>query len=408
MPEFSSWRVLSSLKQRNFRLYYLGQFISLNGSWMQNTAQAWLVYRLTGSSFMLGLAGFFGLLPILLFGLWGGVVADHFSRRRLFISAQVLALCQALILAVLTLGGWIQVWHVLVLAFMLGTVHAFEFPARHAFIAGLVPREDLPNAVALNSSLFNLGRFFGPAVAGLLVAWQGEGLVFLINAISFLAVVVAFSAMRLQTEPPRPAVRPRLADGLRFAWNHRSIRAALWLVGTASLVGMSSAVLLPVFAREIHGGGAEWLGLMLASSGAGALLSALSLAWYGRSLSQNRIAAVGIAAGLCWVVFSWLDNLPAAMLVLLLAGFCFTTLIASSNAFLQSQVDDAMRGRVMALFSVIFLGMAPLGQLAAGSLGAWIGAPLTVRLFGLFCTAGSLLVLQYGLRQAKQVEEHIV
>lgn len=397
----TDWRVLRSFRHRNFRLYYFGQFISLNGSWMQNTAQAWLVYRLSESSLMLGLTGFFGLLPILLFGLWGGVVADHFSRRKLFIGAQVLALFQALILAILTLGGWVQVWHVLVLAFVLGILHAFEFPARHAFVAGMVPKEDLPNAIALNSSLFNLGRFIGPAVAGVLIAWQGEGLVFLINALSFLAVVAAFFSMRLPDDPAGPARRPRLLDGLRFAWRHRRVRATLWLIGTASLLGMSNAVLLPVFARDVFAGGAERLGMLLAASGGGALLSAVWLAWHGRGLSPRNIAMIGVAAGLCWVAFSWQTRLAPAMSLLFLAGFAHTALIASSNAFLQSQVDDAMRGRVMALFSVIFLGMTPIGHLAAGSLAQFVGAPLTVRLFGLLCMTGAVLVLQFGLRDSR-------
>lgn len=385
-------RTLRSLRHHNFRLYYLGQLVSLNGTWMQHVAQAWLMYRLTGSSLMLGLAGAAALLPNLLFGLWGGVVADRVPRRTLLIAAQVLAMAQAFTLGVLTLGGWVTPAHILALAFLLGLVQAFEMPARHSFVAQLVPREDLPNAIALNSSLLHLARFIGPAVAGVLVAWMGEGLVFLVNGATFVAVLRALYAVRL---PPRPeegheaaAASGALAEGLRYAWEHPTIRAALAMVAVVSLLGSSSAVLMPVFAAEVFGSGPKSLGWLLGALGAGSLVGALTLARHGTVGGLERlIAAMGVMAGLAYVLFTTTHSLAWALAVLPLASFALTTLIASSNAYLQLHVPDRLRGRIMALFTVALHGMMPLGQVILGTAAELIGAPYTV------AAAGLLLVL---------------
>lgn len=384
-------RLFRSLRHRNFRLYYLGQLVSLNGTWMQHLAQAWLMYRLTESSFMLGLAGAAALLPNLLFGLWGGVIADRASRRTLLIAAQALAMGQALTLGVLTLGGWVTPAHILVLAFLLGLVQAFEMPARHSFVAQLVPREDLPNAIALNSSLFHLARFVGPAVAGVLVAWMGEGWVFLVNGLTFIGVLFALHAVRLPSPPAEERAAAggrRLVEGLRFAWGHSTVRAALLMVATASLFGSSSAVLMPVFAAEVFGSGAKSLGWLLGALGAGSLAGALMLAHRGTVGGLERlIAAMGVTAGIAYLVFAHTHSLVGALLVLPFSSYALTTLIASSNAYIQLNVPDRLRGRVMALFTLALHGMMPLGQALQGAAAELLGAPYTVAI------AGTLLAL---------------
>lgn len=393
--------LLRSFRHANFRLYFVGQLLSLHGTWMQSVAQAWLVYRLTNSSFMLGLVSFLNLAPVLLLGLFGGAVADRYSRFRLFWVTQTLAMLQAFTLGALTLSGHVQVVHILVLASLLGIVHAFEIPARHALVAGLVERAELPNAIALNSSLFNLARFLGPALAGALVAWLGEGPVFILNGLSFLAVLLALAAMR-----PRPAMHVRPSDtggggdiwaGLRFAWRQPALRWALSLVALISLVGTPYLVLMPVFAREVFGGGAQQLGLLVGAAGFGALVGALRLAQREHNAGLERvIVSSGLLAGIGLLLFSQAGSFALALAALPVVGFSITSLVAGTNTFLQLEAEDALRGRLMSLFSVVFLGFAPLGNLLAGSVAHQIGAPHTVAacaLIGLFGAAG----LGYGL-----------
>lgn len=391
-------RILRSLRHRNYRLYYLGQLVSMHGTWMQSVAQAWLVYRLTQSSFMLGLVSFVTLLPMLLLGLLGGVVADRLPRRRLLITAHALAMVQALVLGVLTLKGWIQVWQILLLAFWLGLVQAFETPARHSFVSEMVPREDLANAIALNSSVFNIARFLGPAIAGWLIALVGEGPMFLLNGVSFLAVIIGLLRMNLP-ETARPALKGstagHLGEGLRYAWSHATIRPALLMVALVSLAGASYLVLMPVLAKEVFGGGPETLGILYGAAGAGALVGALRLAHRAGVLGLERvIGSAGVIAGLALLVLSAAKGLWLALPTLAVAGFALTTLVASSNTFIQMLVPDALRGRLMALFSVVFLGLAPIGSLTAGSLAHALGAPATVGVFGLLCLVGAAVFLQ--------------
>ncbi len=397
-------RILRSLRHRNFRLYYFGQLVSLNGTWMQHLAQAWLMYRLTESSFMLGLAGAATLLPNLLLGLWGGVIADRVRRRTLLIVAQALAMVQAFTLGVLTLSGWITPVHILVLAFLLGMVQAFEMPARHSFVAQLVPRDDLPNAIALNSSLIHLARFVGPAVAGVLVAWMGEGLVFLVNGATFVAVLFALGAVRLPLHPEGregPIETGGLREGLRYARGHPTIRDALAMVAVVSLLGSSSAVLMPVFAAEIIGSGAKSFGWLLAALGAGSLVGALTLARRGTVGGLERlIAMMGVAAGLAYLLFTATHSLAGALVVLPLASYALATLIASSNAYIQLNVPDRLRGRTMALFTLALHGMMPLGQLMLGAVAEAVGASAAVRLSGLLLVAASTLYAAVRLRAA--------
>lgn len=387
-----------SLRHRNFRLYFFGQILSLLGTWMQSVAQAWLVYRLTDSSFMLGLVSFLNLAPVLVLGLAAGAVADRYSRYRLFWTTQTLAMLQAFVLGALTLSGYVQVNHILVLAALLGIIHAFEIPARHALVAGLVDRAELPNAIGLNSSLFNLARFLGPALAGVLIALLGEGPLFILNGLSFLTVLLALAAMR-----PRPAMHVRHTGGggpwagLRFAWRQRPLRYALALVALVSLAGTPYLVLMPVFARDVFGGGAQQLGLLVGAAGFGALLGALRLAQREHHQGLERVIVVsGVLAGIGLLLFSQADSFVFALATLPVTGFAITSLVATTNTFLQLEAEDGLRGRLMSLFSMVFLGFAPLGNLLAGSVAQHIGAPRTVAACGVICLIGAATI-GYGL-----------
>jgi MFS family permease len=382
-------QIARALRHRNFRRFFVGQLASLSGSWVQLTAQAWLVYRLTDSSFWLGLVAFVGLLPILLFGIPAGSVADRVSRHRLLLLVHTAALLQAVVLAALTLTGNVTVFQVMVLAALLGTTQAFEMPARQAFIAELVPREDLPNAIALNSALFNAARFIGPALAGVIVATAGEGWAFALNAASFAAIVIALLAMDGSVRAPR-TLSHRTGDGFWSGMHHvradPRLRGVMLMVMIASLVGLPFSLLMPVVAREIYGGAAGLLGALLAANGAGAFCAALWLAARARTEGQDlAIGAAAMGAGVALLLFASTPSPVLALLLLAAIGFAFTTLVASCNTALQLTAPDRLRGRIMALFSVLFVGLFPLGNLLAGSLAEWLGPRPVIALFGGCC-----------------------
>jgi len=371
---------------------------------MQNVAQAWLVYRLTQSSFMLGLVAFCGLFPVLLFSLVGGVVADRVNRHRLLILAHSLGLLQALVLAVITLGGWVQPWHIIVLSSILGVLHAFEMPARHSFIADMVPREDLPNAIALNSSAFNIARFMGPFMAGVFVGWWQEGPVFLINAVSFTAVLTGLLCMHVKPRDKTASTGSALShirEGLSFAWHQPMIRAGLMILSMFSIVGTSMTVLMPVFAHQVFFGQSEVLGMLLGSMGIGALTGAFILAY--RSTYhhlQVQIAAAGVVAGICLMLFPWMRVLLTAMPLLAIFGFCQTILAASINTLIQSLAPDQMRGRVMSIFSMVFIGLMPIGSLVSGYTAEKIGVDHTVLILGQICLLVSIIFMIYVTRKS--------
>jgi len=379
--------VLRSLRHRNFRLYYLGQLVSLNGTWMQSVAQSWLVYRITGSGTLLGLVGSLTLLPNLVLGFYGGWLADHFSRRHLLIIAQVLAMLQALLLGGLTLFGYLQAWHILVLALMLGLVQALETPVRQSFISQLVPREDLPNAIALNSSMFHLARFVGPAIAGLLIAWVGEGPVFLLNAFSFSAVLLSLFALRL----PEPVAKRRseadvhgIWSGLHFARRQPMILTLLAMVAAVSLLGSAMVVLMPIFVVKVYAQGPQTLGLLMAMLGAGSLSGALLLA--GRrdfNLLERRVALAAVAAACGLILFALNPWHGLALPILYGIGLAATTVFASSNTLIQMAVPDQLRGRVMALFSVSLQGMVSVGQLLMGGAADYLRVSVVVLVCGI-------------------------
>ena len=362
---------------------------------MQSVAQAWLAYRLTQSPALLGIVGFAGQVPALVASPVGGLVADRYPRRSVLLATQTASMLLAFVLAALTLGGRISVPWILTLAALSGLVNGIDIPTRQAFAVDMVGRDDLVNAIALNSSIFNGARVLGPAVAGLVVARIGEGWCFFTNGVSYVAVLGSLAAMRLAARPPA-AARVSNLESLRegFAWvaAKRPVRALLLLLGLVSLTGMPYAVLMPVFAEKILGGGARELGLLMGASGLGALLGAVVLATR-RSVrglgSFVALAAAGMGIALACFAYSRSFWLSAALLVPV--GFFMMSEMASSNTLIQSLTPDAMRGRVMSVYAMMFMGMAPLGALLAGSLATQIGAPATVAAGGAVCLVGAAI-----------------
>ena len=385
---------LRALKHRNFQLFFGGQLISVTGTWMQTVALSWLVYRLTGSTLLLGTVGFASQIPILLVAPLGGTMADRHNRQRIVIGTQTASMVLAFLLAALTLTGRVQVWHILVLATSLGVTNAFDVPARQAFLVDMVGKEDLMNAIALNSSMFNGARIVGPAVAGILVAMIGEGWCFFANAVSYVAVIVGLMMMRVRPpfrKPPSGSPLTQILEGFRFVRQTRPIRAILLLLGLISLVAMPYTVLMPVFADRILHGGARGLGILMSATGVGALLAALTLASRTGVRGLGRWVAYscgGFGAALVLFASSRSFWLSAALLVP--AGFCMMLQMASSNTLIQTMAPDHLRGRVMSVYSMMFMRMAPFGALMGGALADRLGAPLTVATGGVACVGGAV------------------
>ncbi len=386
--------LLRAFRHRNFRLFFGGQLISVTGTWMQTIAQYWLVYRLTHSSVALGLIGFSSQIPVFLLAPVGGAVADRYSRHRIVVATQMLAMVQAAILAALTLTGHVRIFHIFVLAFFLGVINSFDMPARQAFVVEMVGKEDLINAIALNSSMFNGARIIGPAVAGVLVSAIGEGWCFFANAVSFLAVIAGLVSMRLEKKTPVPlkgTAWSSIVEGFRYVRHTGTIRSILILLGLVSLIGMPYAVLMPIFADRILHGGVRGLGVLMGATGVGALTGALSLAVRKNVHGLGRIVAFtagGFGAGLIFFSLSRSFWLSAAFL--LPVGFCMMVEMASSNTLIQTMVPDKLRGRVMSVYLMMFMGMAPFGALLAGGAAHLIGAPFTIMVGGVVCIASAV------------------
>lgn len=387
--------LLRAFRHRNYQFFFGGQLISLVGTWMQSVAQSWLVYRLTGSAVLLGFVGFSGQIPVFLLAPVGGIVADKYNRHRILIITQSVAMLLATVLAALTLTQHIQVWHVFVLAASLGCVNAFDIPARQAFVVDLVGREDLINAIALNSSMFNGARIVGPAVAGILVATIGEGWCFFANAVSYVAVITGLLMMRLEHQARAPLAGSALSsiiEGFSYVGRTGPVRALLLLLGLVSLMGMPYAVLMPIFADQILHGGASGLGLLMGASGVGALIGALSLAARRGVRGLGRWVAFASAGfGVSIILFSLSRSFWLSAALLVPVGFSMMVQMASSNTLVQSMVPDNLRGRVMAVYSMMFMGMAPIGALLAGTLAQRIGAPKTVAIGGAVCSIGAVV-----------------
>ena len=389
----SLWR---SLRHRNYRLYLTGQLVSVCGTWMQQVALSWLVYRLTGSATLLGVVGFASQIPIFVLGPVGGVISDRYSCHRVAVWSQCAALTQALLLALLTLMGWIQPGHIIVLGVALGLVYAFDMPARQALVHQLVETEDLGNAVALNSSMINSARIVGPALAGIVVAKFGEGICFLINAISYVAVILALLAMKL---PERPAalvkaisIMASLREGLRYTLDTTPIRDLLILLGVVGFMGMPYMTLMPVFAANVHKSGADALGLMYGAVGLGAVIGALFLAQRKNIIGIGRVIVVAtLLFGLGLIVFTVSRPFWLTLVILVAVGGGWMVLIAACNTALQTLADNHMRGRVMSLFSMMLVGMAPFGSLLAGWAADQIGAPLVIAAGGSFCALAGII-----------------
>jgi MFS family permease len=384
---------LRALRHRNFQLFFSGQLVSLIGTWMQTVAQAWLVYRLTGSALLLGSVGFASQIPVFLVAPLGGITADRVNRQRLVIATQISSMILAGILAWLTLSGRVQVWHIFALAALLGVVNAFDIPGRQSFLVDMVGKEDLMNAIALNSSMFNGARVIGPAVAGILVARIGEGWCFAANSLSYIAVIVGLLLMKVHCAP-RPSKHSPIEDiieGFRWVDQTRVIRALLLLIGLVSLVGMPYTVLMPVFADRILHGGARGLGILMGATGIGALFGALTLAAKTGVKGLGRWIAFSCAGlGISLFLFSFSTSFWLSVALLLPAGYSMMLQMACSNTLIQTMVPDELRGRVMSVYSMMFMGMAPFGAFFGGALADHIGAPITVATGGVACVIGAI------------------
>jgi MFS family permease len=384
-----------ALRSRNFRLFFSGQLVSLIGTWMTRVAMSWLVYRLTGSAALLGIVGFVGQVPAFVLGPIAGVWIDRWNKHRAVVWCQALSMVQSLALAGLALAHIITTWEIVGLALMQGLVNAIEMPARQSFVIEMVDRrEDLGNAIALNSSMVNGARLIGPAIAGIVVASVGEGYCFLADGISYIAVFVSLLMMTIAARPVRERGRevlPELKEGWRYVTGSVAIRSILINLSVVSLFGMTYSVLMPIFAAQVLRGGAHTLGFLMAASGVGALLAAMSLAARRSVVGLGRRIAITTGLfGAALIGFAVSKAMWLSLLVLPVAGFGMMQTMASSNTILQTIVEDEKRGRVMAFYSMAFQGMAPFGSLLAGSLAARYGAPVTVVVSGAACVLGSI------------------
>lgn len=388
-----------ALRYRNYRLFFAGQIISLVGTWMQSVAQAWLVYRLTGSSLLLGIVGFASQIPVFILAPIGGMVADRYSRRRIVITTQSSAMVLAAILAAITLSGRIRVGEIIVLAACLGLVNAFDIPARQAFVVEMVEGPDLINAIALNSSMVNSARILGPAIAGILVAAIGEGWCFFANAVSYIAVIAGLAMMVLESGGKPGTSTPALEsikEGFSFVGRSGPLRALLLLLGLVSVTGMPYTVLMPIFAGSVLHSGAAGLGWLMGASGVGALAGTLTLAAKRQIRGLGRwITYSALGFGGAMLAFSFSRSFALSVAILVPVGFSMMLEMASSNTLIQTMTPDALRGRVMSFYSMMLVGMAPFGSLIAGAVANRLGAPHTVLLGGVVCLGGALI---FGLR----------
>jgi MFS family permease len=384
-----------ALRSRNYQLFFAGQGISLIGTWMTQIATVWLVYHLTNSPFMLGVVGFTSQIPNFLLTPFGGVLVDRFPRQRILIVTQVLAMAQSLTLAALALSGVVQLWHLLVLSLVQGVINAVDAPARQTIVTELVDRpEDLANAIAINSTMFNGARLIGPALGGLLIAKVGEGYCFLIDGVSYIAVIIALLAMRLKPKPmPKITGNPleRIKDGFIYAFGCPPIRAILLLSAIVSFLGMQYTVLVPVFADKILRGDAQTLGFLMAASGVGAVSGGIYLVTRKTVVGLGKLIVLGPALlGMGLISFSLSRYLPLSLASMFFIGLGTILQIASGNTVLQTIVDDDKRGRVMSIYTMSFLGVVPFGNLLGGTLADRIGVTNTLIIAGSACLLGSL------------------
>ena len=387
-------RIFRALRYSNYRLYFIGQGISLVGSWMQAVAMSWLVYRITNSVFLLGVTGFAGQIPSFFLSPVAGVWVDRSDRRRMLIGVQTLFMLQAFVLAFLVLFRAVTAWQIILLSALAGIVNAFDLPARQSFVIQMVEdKADLGNAIALNSMMFNGARLIGPSIAGLVVAAAGEGICFLLNAVSFLAVIASLFLMKNIPRQPgskKTEVLGELRAGFAYAFGFVPIRSVLMLIALISLMGMSYAVLMPVFAKEILRGGPHTLGFLMGATGVGALGGAFFLASRKSAAGIERIIPAAVCVfGIGLIAMSQSRSVPLSLLLMTVVGFGMMTHMVSCNTLIQTLVEDDKRGRVMSLYGMAFMGMTPFGSLLAGSLASRIGAPNAALIGGVCCIAGA-------------------
>ncbi len=386
---------MRALRYRNYRLFFSGQSVSLVGTWMTRIATSWLVYRLTHSAFLLGVAGFSLQIPILLLGPFAGVWVDRLDRHRTLVITQILSMIQSFWLAALALSGRITVREIILLSLFQGAINAFDMPARQAFVVQMVEdRADLSNAIALNSSMVNAARLIGPSLAGIIIAMVGEGYCFLIDGFSYVAVIVSLLLMhitRQQARSRRTEVLRELREGWDYVSHFAPIRSILILLGLISLVGMPYTVLMPIFAGKVLHGGPHTLGFLMGAAGVGALGGALALATRRSVVGLGRVVAMTSAGfGVGLFAFSNSRWLPLSLPLMMFTGFCMMTQMASANTILQTLVDEDKRGRVMSFYSIAFQGSAPFGSLIAGAAASRIGAPRTLMIGGSLCVVGAI------------------
>ncbi len=385
-----------SLQYRNYRLFFGGQSISLIGTWIQRIAMPWLVYDISHSVVLLGIVGFASQIPTFLLASFAGVIVDRSNRYHILIAAQILAMLQALALASLFFMATIQVWHVIALSILLGVINAFDVPARQSFLVEMVEKkEDLGNAIALNSTMVNGARLLGPSIAGVFIAVAGEGTCFLINGLSYIVVIA--SLLRMKVKPKEPIKKTtnvihELSDGFKYTFGFFPIKSIILLLATISLMGMSYSILMPVFAKEVLHGNSNTFGFLMGASGLGALSGALYLASRRNAVGLERlipVAAVVFGGGLIALSFS--SIFWVSMLMMVITGLGMMLVMASSNTVIQTVVDDNKRGRVMSFYAMAFMGTAPFGSLLSGGLAKIIGTPLTLSVAGTTCIIGALL-----------------
>lgn len=397
---FNSFKhIFRSLKYRNFRLYFGGQSLSLIGTWIQRIAMPWLVYDISHSVVLLGIVGFAGQIPTFLLAPFAGVIVDRKNRYYIIIATQILAMIQALTLAVLVFTGEIEVWHILLLSVVLGLINAFDMPARQSFMIEMVEKkEDLGNAIALNSTMVNGARLLGPSIAGVLISLTGEGTCFLINGLSYILVILSLFLMKVKLKErikKSSKVFHELAEGFKYTFGFKPIKYIILLLALVSLVGMPYAVLMPVYAKEILHGDSHTFGFLMGASGLGAISGALYLASRRNAAGLEKIIPVSASVfGLGLILLSMSRVFWLAILIMVLTGAGMMLVLASGNTVIQTVIDDSKRGRVMSIYAMAFFGTAPFGSLFAGSLAKFIGTPYTLAIGGFACIVGATFYLR--------------
>jgi predicted MFS family arabinose efflux permease len=395
----------AALNSPNYRLWFFGQMFSLVGTWMQSTAQGYLVYEITQSAAFLGYVSLANGLPTWLFTLYGGVIADRIPRRKMIIITETTMMVLAVILAALTFTNLVQPWHIIVLSFFLGTANAFETPARQSFVSEMVDRKDMTNAIALNSTMFNIGTVVGPAVAGLVYAWLGPGWCFTINGISFIAVIIALVLMKLADSVPPASGKSainELKEGVSYAFHDKTIRSLLINLGMVGIFGFGLLALLPAWAVDVLKGDVKTNGLLLSARGVGSLIGALMIAYIGSRGTRGKIWTIGyLLTPVFFYVFAFVRWIPASLAVMVMLGWALMSMINTTNALVQSHVPDNLRGRVMGVYSLVFMGGTPLGSFISGTIADRIGVPTTVIIFStvVLLTAIATFFLRPQMRQ---------